>query len=175
MKKITLIIMLFSFMLNSYGQGRMFPAQNNPLNAIPPPASTNIVLSQIVYTQSSIYGTNLAATNSGMTNGIFAETKQTGTNNGSEWVMMDLGSVKNVTSVVVGCDFTNTLEGGWGKSWTENRNVQYSSDNTNWTVAFNTGTFTQGLKTFNHSFSARYIRIFHNGFLSITEFYAIGN
>ncbi len=162
-------------MLNSYGQGRMFPAQNNPLNAIPPAASSNIVLSQIVYTQSSIYGTNLAATNSGMTNGIFAETKQTGTNNGSEWVMMDLGSVKNVTSVVVGCDFTNTLEGGWGKSWTENRNVQYSSDNTNWTVAFNTGTFTQGLKTFNQNFSARYIRIFHNGYLSITEFYAIGN
>lgn len=175
MKKITLIIIVFSFMLNSYGQGRMFPAQNNPLNAIPPAASSNIVLSQIVYTQSSIYGTNLAATNSGMTNGIFEETKQTGTNNGSEWVMMDLGSVKNVTSVVVGCDFTNTLEGGWGKSWTENRNVQYSSDNTNWTVAFNTGTFTQGLKTFNQSFSARYIRIFHNGYLSITEFYAIGN
>ncbi len=175
MKKITLIIIVFSFMLNSYGQGRMFPAQNNPLNAIPPAASSNIVLSQIVYTQSSIYGTNLAATNSGMTNGIFAETKQTGTNNGSEWVMMDLGSVKNVTSVVVGCDFSNTLEGGWGKSWTENRNVQYSSDNTNWTVAFNTGTFTQGLKTFNQSFSARYIRIFHNGYLSITEFYAIGN
>lgn len=175
MKKITLFILFLTVIFNLYGQGKMFPAQNNPLNAIPPPASTNIVLSQIVYTQSSIYGTNLAATNSGMTNGIFAETKQTGTNNGNEWIMMDLGSVKNVTSVVIGCDYNSVLEGGWGKGWTENRNVQYSSDNTNWTVAFNTGTFSQGIKTFSYSFSARYIRIVSSGWVCVTEFYAIGN
>lgn len=89
--------------------------------------------------------------------------------------MMDLGSVKNVTSVIVGSDFTNTLDGGWGKSYTENKIVQYSNDNSNWTQAFNTGTFTQGIKTYNFSFSARYIRITSSGWLSVTEFYAIGN
>lgn len=175
MKKVTLFILFLSTIFNLYGQGKMFPSQNRPVIVNQPAVSNSIVLSQIVYTQSSVYGTNLAATNSGMTNGIFAETKQTGTNNGNEWVMMDLGSVKNVTSVIVGSDFTNTLEGGWGKSWTENRNVQYSNDNTNWTQAFNTGTFTQGIKTFSVNFSARYIRFASTGYLSITEFYAIGN
>lgn len=68
-------------MFNLYGQGKMFPSQNRPVIVNQPAVSNSIVLSQIVYTQSSVYGTNLAATNSGMTNGIFAETKQTGTSN----------------------------------------------------------------------------------------------
>lgn len=175
MKKIFLFVILQTLIFNLFGQGKMFPAQNNPRNAIPPPASTNINLSQIVYTQSSIYATNLAATNSGMTNGIFAETKQTGTNSGNEWIMMDLGSIKNVRAVVVGCDLTNTLDGGWGKGYTENKVVQYSSDNTNWNQVFNTGNFSQGIQTYNYNFSARYIRIISSGWMSVTEFYAIGN
>ena len=95
MRKITLFILFLSAIFNLYGQGKMFPAQNRPVIVNQPAVSNNIVLSQIVYTQSSVYGTNLAATNSGMTNGIFAETKQTGTNSGNEWVMMDLGSPKD--------------------------------------------------------------------------------
>jgi hypothetical protein len=111
----------------------MFPAQNNPLNAIPPRVINNAMFNPITYSISSLFSSNWAPTYSGMTNGIFTETKETGTNNGSEWIMMDLGSVKNVTSVVIGCDYNSVLEGGWGKGWTENKNVQYSSDNTNWT------------------------------------------
>ena len=136
-------------------------------------ATGTIVLSQIVYSQSSLWSTNTAATNAGMTNGIFAETAQTGTNSSpNEWIKMDLGTVANVNSVVVGSDFNNTLAGGWGKGWTENRDIQYSTDNVNWTTAFNTGTFTQGIKTFTVSFSARYIRIFSNNYIGLTEFYA---
>jgi hypothetical protein len=133
-----------------------------------------IVLSQIVYSQSSVWPTNTAATNAGMTNGVFDETAQTGTSNGSsEWIKMDLGAVTNVTSVVVGSDFNGTLAGGWGKGWVENRNIEYSTDNINWTTAFNTGTFSQGIKTFSVSFSARYIRIFNsNNYIGLTEFYA---
>lgn len=174
MKKLVLIVILIIAFVNSRGQSRMFSSQNNPKNAIPTVVSNNVALSQIVYSQSSVYGSNLAATNSGMTNGIFAETKETGTGNASEWIMMDLGAVTNVTSVVIGCDFNGVLEGGWGKSYTENKIVQYSSDNTNWTQAFNTGTFTQGIQTFKFNFSARYIRIISSGWVSVTEFYAIG-
>jgi hypothetical protein len=136
-------------------------------------STSTIVLSQIVYSQSSLWSTNTAATNAGMTNGIFAETAQTGTNSSpNEWIKMDLGTVANVTSVVVGSDFNSTLAGGWGKGWAENRDIQYSTDNVNWTTAFNTGTFTQGIKTFTVSFSARYIRIFSNNYIGLTEFYA---
>jgi hypothetical protein len=174
MKKLALLIIALLVFGNSRGQSRMFSSQNNPKNAIPTVVSNNVALSQIVYSQSSVYGSNLAATNSGMTNGIFAETKETGTGNASEWIMMDLGAVTNVTSVVIGCDFNGVLEGGWGKGYTENKIVQYSSDNTNWTQAFNTGTFTQEIQTFKFNFSARYIRIISSGWVCVTEFYAIG-
>ena len=175
MEKITLFILFLTVIFNSYGQGKMFPAQNNPLNAIPPRVINNAMFNPITYSISSLFSSNSAPTYSGMTNGIFTETKETGTNNGNEWIMMDLGSLRNVTSVVIGCDYNGVLEGGWGRGWTENRNVQYSSDNTNWTVAFNTGTFSQGIKTFSYSFSARYIRIVSSGWVCVTEFYAIGN
>jgi len=135
-------------------------------------AQCPVVLNQIVYTQSSVYGWNTAATNSLMTNGIFSEPSATGTNNGNEWIKMDLGSVTAVTSVIIGCDYNNTLSGGWGKSYTENKNVEYSSDNVNWTNSFNTGIFNQGIKTFTVNFSARYIRIISTGWLAATEFYA---
>jgi len=45
------------------------------------------------------------------------------------------------------------------KHTTENKDVQYSVDGTNWTTAFNTGTFTQGIQVYGVYFVARYIRI----------------
>jgi hypothetical protein len=176
MKKIILVAILGLSFGSLHAQNRMFSSQNNQKNANSTIVSNNIVLNQIVYSQSSIFTSNLAATNSKMTNGISAETRETGTNSGSnEWIKMDLGAVTNVKSVVIGCDFNNNLEGGWGKSYTENKIVQYSSDNINWVQAFNTGNFTQGIQTFNFIFSARYIRIISSGWLSVTEFYATGN
>ena len=133
------------------------------------------IRSNTTYTQSSVYGTNTAATNANMTNGSFTETSQTATNASSEYVRMDLKSVYNVSVVVIGSDFSNTLSGGWGKGYAENKNVQYSSDGLTWTTAFNTGTFTQGIQFYPVSFSARYIQIVNNGYIAITEFYAIAS
>ncbi len=137
----------------------------------------SIDVASIVYSQSSVYVSNTAATNAGMTNGVFAETSQTATNAGSfEHVTMDLGAVYAVATVYVGSG-TTSLAGGWNKSYTEDKLLQHSVDNSTWTTFDNTGTFaTEGIKTFSVSFSARYIRITPTSdsgvFLAVTEFYA---
>jgi hypothetical protein len=136
------------------------------VEVVPPIAAT--------YSQSSVYSGNDAATAAVMKNGVFAEATQTGTDASAlEWVRMDFGSVVSFSSVVVGCDFGDTLAGGWGQFYTENRDVETSSDGTTWTLLFNTGTFTQGIQTFAYSGSARYIRITAvDDYLAVTEFYA---
>ena len=129
------------------------------------------------YSQSSLYNSNDAATASGMRDGDYGSggTLQTGTNydDAVDWVMMDFGSVKSFSSVVVGCDFDEVMPGNWGAFYTEDRDVETSSDGTTWTLLFNTGTFTQGIQTFAYSGSARYIRITAvDDYLAVTEFYA---
>lgn len=111
-----------------------------------------------------------------MTDGSFNNTGA-GTNlDAIDWVRMDLGQSYEVGTVVIGTA-TSNIPGGWNKSYTENRNVQYSTDGTSWTTAFNTGTFaTNGIYTFSVSFTARYIRIAtppESGYLAISEFYAL--
>jgi hypothetical protein len=95
----------------------------------------------------------------------------------SVWIKMDLGASFEIYEVVVGTA-TSNIPGGWDKSYTENKNVQYSTDNTNWTTAFNTGSFaSNGIYTFAVSFTARYIRIFNSTtgglgiYVAISEFY----
>lgn len=129
----------------------------------------------ITYSQSSVYTDNDPATFAGMTNGVFAEATQTGTNSEAQpWVMMDLGAVTAVKKVVVGTDFTEVLAGGWSAAYTENRDVEGSTDGTTWTVLFNTGTFTQGIQQYTVDASVRYIRIVgEDDFLCVTEFYAM--
>lgn len=136
--------------------------------------STFVVIGEILYSQSSVYSGTTAASNANMTNGSISDTA-TATNNGAtEWVQMDLGRVLQISTVVVGTA-TNSIPGGWGKSYTENRNVQYSIDGSSWTTAFNTGTFaSNGIYKFNVSFAARYIRLTAAGYLAISEFYALG-
>jgi hypothetical protein len=127
------------------------------------------------YSQSSVYSGNDAATASVMRNGVFAEATQTGTDSSSlEWVRMDFGSVVSFSAIVVGCDFDDTLAGGWGQVWTENRDVEISDDGSTWTTLFNTGTFTQGIQTYEEPGTARYVRITAvDDYLAVTEFYAI--
>lgn len=130
----------------------------------------------ITYTQSSVFASNTAATNAGMTDGSFNTGSQTGTNGAAnEFVRMDFGAIKAIATVYVGCDFDNVLPGGWNKTYAENCAVEVSNDASTWTSLFNTGTFSAGIKTFSVSTSGRYIRIKADPakqYLAVTEFYA---
>jgi prepilin-type N-terminal cleavage/methylation domain-containing protein len=130
------------------------------------------------YSQSSVYGTNQAADQATMTNNIFTESLQTGTNSGvDQFVKIDFGSTQTISKVVVGSDFNNVLAGGWNKSYAENKLIQVSTDNLNWTTVANTGTFNLAMQVYSFaSTSARYVRIYTpSGYLAVTEFYAGNN
>ena len=134
----------------------------------------DVIAPHITYSQSSLYTSNAPADFNGMTNGLFAETLQTGTYDSSlEWVQMDLHQATHVTKVIVGCDFNNTLLGDWGKTYTENKDVEYSLDGITWSLLFNTGLFTQGIQEYLVDITTRYIRITSSSWLSVTEFYAM--
>jgi hypothetical protein len=139
-----------------------------------------LVIPNITYSQSSVYvdGAYAQKTASfdGMTNGIYDEFYETGTDYiyPEEWIQMDLGSVAKVNKVVIGADYDTTLGGYYGSSYSTNKDVQYSIDGTNWTTVFNTGTFTQPIQTYDVDINARYIRIVCVGdYLALTEFYAL--
>jgi hypothetical protein len=148
------------------------------VNGISPSIVTNQPITA-AYSQRSVYVDNTAATAEGMTNGISAETTQTGTNSHGDaagaWVEMDFGSVTSFSSVVVGCDFDDTLAGGWGKTYAENCDIIGSNDAIAWTTLGNTGTFSTAMKTISTpAASYRYVRIRNvDDFLAVTEFYAL--
>lgn len=129
----------------------------------------------IVYSQNSVFSSNSGLTYNGMNNGVYGELYETGTNNGSlEWVKVDLLSEYEIKQVVIGSDYGNTLNGIWGKEYTENKNVEYSIDGISWMYLFNTGMFTQGIQTYNVNVNARYLRIIsEEEYLSVTEFYPL--
>jgi hypothetical protein len=137
---------------------------------------SNVVSANATYSQSSVYYQNLPATTLSMNNRIFNETKYTGTNiGGLQWIKMDLGTTYNIRNILIGCDFTNTLEFGWGKSYTENLPIESSVNDINWITIGNTGTFSATCKTFNVNINARYIRITNsttNSWIAATEFAA---
>jgi hypothetical protein len=132
------------------------------------------------YSQSSVYSYNgvQAATQEGMQNDVSEEPFQTGTdqNSGANWVMMDLGLIRDFSAVLVGCDFYNTLGAGdWGRWYTEYAEIQKSNDGIAWTTIADTGSFNAPTKQFDFAGeSARYIRIAYTyaAWLSVTEFYA---
>jgi hypothetical protein len=157
-------------------EARGFLATVPPPPPPPPPPPGPI---PAAYSQRSVYVENDAATAEGMTNGITAETTQTGTNDhydaAGAWLEMDFGSQTSFSAVVVGCDFDGTLVGGYGKTYTENCDIIGSNDATTWTTLGNTGTFTQALQEYaTPAASYRYVRIRKaNDYLAVTEFYAL--
>jgi hypothetical protein len=141
-------------------------------------------LASITYDQSGVATFQAAATNGGMTDGVFDKVNPGGQTAhevvilASEsddlpeaWLQMDLGSVVAVTSVVIGCDFNAALgrvndysffvpgNDFYGKSYAEYLDVSYSEDGVTFTFAFNTGEFTEGIQTYPVDFNARFIRI----------------
>lgn len=133
-----------------------------------------VPLSSIVYTQSSLLSNNDPATVESMIDGSIAG-DATGTDFDSlAWVQADFGAVYTVNRVVVGTA-TTAMAGGWDKSYTENRNLQYSVDGVSWTTFANTGTLeTEDIYVISAFITARYIRIsIANEYVAITEFYAL--
>ena len=131
-------------------------------------------LSDIIYSQSTVWPNTTPASAAIMQDGSFTNTG-TGTNinnNTPQWIKMDLGRVVVVTGVVIGTA-TNNIPGGWSRAYTAFLPVQHSLDNVTWTTAFTTPNFTEdGIYTFNTSFSARYVRIFSsNSYVALSEFY----
>jgi hypothetical protein len=137
------------------------------------------------YSQSSLWFQNTAATAEGMTNGIFTETTETGTNRDNDfdnrdWIQMDFGSEKAFSKIIIGADFDDTLAGGWSKFFTENCSVRASNvggnDPADWTtIVADTGTFTQGIQEYSTpAASYRYVRLVGQLFdyLAATEFNA---
>jgi len=131
-----------------------------------------------VYSQSSQYAGTTAISAAIMTDGSFANTGvATNNNTGDDWVKIDYGYSIYITSVTIGTA-TSSIPGGWSKSYTENRNVQTSNDDSTWTTLFNTGTFAaNGIYTFTApgkfaAVTARYIRVVDASYVAISEFYA---
>lgn len=141
-------------------------------------AGSSLARSSITYSQSGVYPSTTPADNAIMTDGSFNNTGAATTAASLPWIKMDLGASFQITEVVVGTA-TNNIPGGWDKSYTENKDVEYSTDDTNWTVGFNTGTLaTDGIYTFSVNFTARYIRIKNfttsqlGVYVAVSEFYA---
>jgi hypothetical protein len=140
-----------------------------------PAVSVEVPVGSIAYSQSSVYSGTSAASNANMTDGSFGNDGTATNPDGPRgFVRMDLGAVYTVGSVVIGTA-TNAIPGGWSKTYTENRDVEYSTDDSSWTNAFNTNTFaSNGIYTFSVSFNARYIRITKaNDYVALSEFYAL--
>ncbi len=150
--------------------------------------SQNPPVSQSInYTQSSLYPGMVVATKETMINGSAAESLATGTGcGGFEYIQIDLNGVYNVKGVVIGCDWFGPnqsdpydtslpgLVGDWGKEYTENKAVEYSTDGVNYALLFVTGVFEEAIQTYNVNVKARYIRIVStDGCVCVTEFYAI--
>lgn len=143
-----------------------------PLSGVP--------VESITYSQSTVYGSTSAATVTNMTDGLLTG-DQTATNiSGFEFIKMDLGALCNVNRVVIGTASGSHPPGGWNQYYTNDCDLHYSTDNSNWTFIVNTGTLQtpemEAPKFHTVSFStvqARYIRISRNSYMALTEFYAL--
>lgn len=146
----------------------------------------NPIIPTITYTQSSVAFGNQPATKLRMINSIYDEPYQTATDNISplEWVNMSFGGNYYIEGVTVGCDYDNTLNGGFGKTYTEGLDVDFSQDGgITWNNLFNTGLFTKGIQTYLGGVHfapvmATDIRITNattGAPIVVTEFYATAN
>ena len=158
------------------------PAAQISLAPQAPTLLTTVKVDSITYTQSNIYPGTTPASNAIMTDGSFTNTgagTDTTESVPGSWIKMDLGGSTSVGSIVVGTA-TSNIPGGWDKSYTENKDIQYSVDNSSWTTVTNTGTFaSNGIYTFTVDITARYIRIANIGlaglevYVGTSEFYAL--
>ena len=146
-----------------------------PLKVVP--------IASISYSQSSVYGSTDAASNGPMTDGL-----QTGTQAATgasglgvpQWIQIDLSAFCLVNRVVIGNSTASVPPGGFGPSYTNNLDLQYSSDNFTWTTILNTGDRSGNSFLYTLTFdtvTARYIRLLAPAggglYIGLTEFYAL--
>ena len=161
----------------SEAKGLWFPNEQSVAKraAIWPASPGDLILvGSITYSQSSVYSGVSAADNASMTDGSF-NNDRTATNStlDLDWIKMDLGAVYPVDRVIVGTG-TSSIPGGWSWDYTDNLDIEYSTDDATWTNAGNTSNITgNGIYTYNVSFSARYIRLSSTGWVVASEFYAL--
>lgn len=120
-----------------------------------------------VYTQSSVYPDNTAATwpymNDNSANGSVSS--QTGTQgDGFAYITADVGASRSISKIVIGYDYLNNLAGGWGVTYTEGLAVEGSTDDSNYTSITTTPTYsstgsTNGLVDITINGTWRYIRL----------------
>lgn len=132
-----------------------------------------IVVSNITYSQSSVYAGLQAATNAGMTNGNADEPLQTGTNSAAAaFVQMDLGAVLPVAKIFIGHAGVSSLGGGWS-GFPGGQQLRHSVDGTNFTTIQTIPLVLGGtIQQIDVSLNTRFIRIQNNSWVAVTEFFA---
>ena len=132
------------------------------------------------YTYSSNYGgyTGTSGNGAGMRDSIYDTSASIhGTNSGTnEWIVMDLGSVRSITNVVVAPASANA-PGGWGAQYLNGTAIDLSNDNSSWTTAHaGIGASVDGVPiSVGINASARYVRLRKpSGYLGVGDFYATG-
>jgi len=133
------------------------------------------------YSQRSVYPGTTAASVAIMTDGSFTNTGAAteGLASGNDnWIKIDYAAAFTIGSVTVGTA-TNSIPGGFDKSYTEGCNVQTSTDDTTWTTLFTipslpaNGIYTYTAPSDFTAVSARYIRLRRDGgYVAASEFYA---
>jgi hypothetical protein len=147
------------------------------------PISGGVNINAITYSQSSVYSGTDAATNAAMTDGLQtgAQTATGAGSNGTPWLKMDLQNLFTIDRVVIGNASGSVPAGGWSAAYTNNLDLQYSTDDTNWTTIVDTGDKSANSFLYTISFtavSARYVRLINNHptnnkHIALTEFYAL--
>lgn len=128
-----------------------------------------VPLSSIVYSQSSVYSANVAASVANMQD----NNKDTGTGVNPAavgYIALDMGQLVTIDRIIVSAPGPN-LPGGWGGAYIGSGGwqLQVSSDNVNWTAVAQNTVFAQyEQKTFNVSTTCRYVR---HGYLTNQQFY----
>lgn len=176
--KISVPVVAFNLLALMPGSGDVeipIPSATSTIQAPVPSVYTEVNVGAITYSQSSVFTGTTPVSVAIMTDGIFTNTGSATNSGTDEWVRMDLGAVISISSIIIGTA-TDNIPGGWDRTYTENRDIEYSEDATTWTLAFNTDTFAaDGIYTFAVNIRARYIRITTEVFdwTAISEFYAL--
>lgn len=147
----------------------------------PPPDVVPVPLADLIYSQHSVYGANVAATVENMQDG----NNETGTGTGAggpsgptgpTHVTFDMGAVLEVDRVIISATGPG-FPGGWGGGYVSGGLIQTSEDGQTWDEIGEPVTIGQYEQVVVQvSFSARFVRYgfpYNNAYLALGEFFAL--